>query len=85
MTTPSSLELLTQSFATALDIELESVNDKLAYQENPKWDSTAHMMLIAQLETDFDVMFEMDDILDMSSFSKAQSILIKCKPELTFD
>lgn len=84
MTTSSSLDLLKQSFATALDIELHNVDDTLAYQENPKWDSTAHMMLIAQLETDFDVMFEMDDILEMSSFAKAQCILKKCKPDLVF-
>lgn len=84
MTTSSAMSLLIQSFSTALDIDATMVNQTLVYQENPKWDSTAHMMLIAQLEADFEVMFEMDDILDLSSFEKAQLILKKYQPALVF-
>jgi acyl carrier protein len=35
------------------------------------------MTLIAALETEVDCMLEMDDILDMSSFSKAVEIMKK--------
>lgn len=80
--TSSSLDQLVHSFAAALEIAPSEVNDELAYQENPKWDSTAHMMLIAQLEGDFEIMLEMDDILDMSSFVKAKAILKKYRSDL---
>lgn len=68
---------LRQVFAEALAIEAERVNDELAYNQIEEWDSTAHMILIAQLEDCFEVMLDTDDIIDMSSFAKARQILAK--------
>jgi len=68
---------LVNAFAVALEIEKNEANDNLQYNEDKRWDSTAHMILIAQLEDDFDVMFEVDDIIDMSSFVKAKELLEK--------
>ncbi|MFA7429779.1 MAG: acyl carrier protein [Rhodospirillaceae bacterium] len=47
----------------------------LAYRQRPEWDSVGHMQLIAALETEFDVMLETDEVIDMSSFDKAVEIL----------
>ncbi len=80
----TALQKLTNAFISALEIEPTAVNDSLEYNNNKRWDSTAHMILIAQLEADFDVMFEVDDIIDMSSFTKAKSLLKYYKPELVF-
>jgi len=66
---------LVNAFSIALEIEESEANESLKYNENKRWDSTAHMILIAQLEADFDVMFEVDDIIDMSSFVKAKELL----------
>ena len=49
----------------------------LAYQAITTWDSVGHMGLIAALEDAFDIYFEMDDILDLSSFEKGMEILLK--------
>ncbi len=68
---------LYDSFATALGIEPERVCDDLTYSSIPQWDSVAHMGLIAQLEQAFEVMFDTDDIIDMSSVAKAREILSK--------
>jgi acyl carrier protein len=65
------------SFATALSIPLEQVNDDLMYNTIPQWDSVAHMGLIAELEKVFEVMFDTDDIIDMSSVARAREILQK--------
>ncbi|GHF80379.1 acyl carrier protein [Thalassotalea marina] len=78
-------QTLIEAFAVALEIEPQEVVDSLTYSEHPKWDSTAHMILVAQLEADFDVMFEIDDIIDMSSVKKAKEILTKYQPSLSFD
>ncbi|MBO1255237.1 acyl carrier protein [Alteromonas sp. 5E99-2] len=64
-------------FSTSLNIESNLVVDTLAYSEHPNWDSTAHMILITDLESAFDVMLEPDDIIDMSSVAKARRILAK--------
>ncbi|MEO5344446.1 MAG: acyl carrier protein [Gammaproteobacteria bacterium SHHR-1] len=65
------------SFATALNLSPEQVHDDLAYNSIPQWDSVAHMGLIAQLEQEFGVMLDTDDIIDMSSLAKAREILAR--------
>ena len=49
----------------------------IIYGQTPGWDSVAHMALIAALEQEFDCMIDMDDIIDMSSFDKAVTIMRK--------
>lgn len=68
---------LEQVFANALGIELVTVNDALAYNSIPQWDSVAHMGLIAQLEDAYGMLLDTDDIIDMSSVGKAREILAK--------
>ena len=68
---------LEQVFAEALGIDVGSVNDALAYNSIPQWDSVAHMGLIAQLEDHYGVLLDTDDIIDMSSVDKAREILTK--------
>ncbi|EKP0261925.1 acyl carrier protein [Aeromonas sobria] len=68
---------LEQVFAEALGIDIGSVNDGLAYNSIPQWDSVAHMGLIAQLEDHYGVLLDTDDIIDMSSVAKAREILAK--------
>lgn len=70
-------EKLVQCFVTALNIEADSVTDSLAYNEIAEWDSTAHMILIAELEDQFDIMLDTDDIIDMSSVGQAKKIMSK--------
>ena len=36
-----------------------------------------HMMIIADIESQFDIMIDTDDIIDMSSFAKAKEIVSK--------
>ncbi|GAA6185384.1 acyl carrier protein [Aliiglaciecola sp. NS0011-25] len=76
-------QLVKQAFADSLAISLEKVSDDLAYNSIPEWDSTAHMILIAELENQFNVMLDTDDIIDMSSVAKAKEILAKY--EIEFD
>jgi acyl carrier protein len=66
-----------QAFATSLDIPIDQVTDELSYNTIPEWDSTAHMILIAELENQFSIMLDTDDIIDLSSVLKAKQILSK--------
>lgn len=52
---------------------------KLKYQSIPQWDSVGHMSMIGSLEDVFKITFEMDDIIDFSSFEKGKKILKKYK------
>jgi len=70
-------------FASSLGIDENLVNDGLRYAEIPQWDSVAHMVLVANIENDFDIMIDTDDVIDMSSFAKAKEIV--CKYGVSFD
>lgn len=74
---------LYQAFAQALGIGVDKINDDLAYNSIAEWDSTAHMILIAELENQFEVMLDTDDIIDMSSVGNAIEILAKY--DIVFD
>ena len=70
-------EQLQNAFSIALGITVDKVTDELTYNTIPEWDSTAHMILIAELENTFDIMLDTDDIIDMSSVAQAKLILEK--------
>ena len=73
----SNRDTLYQAFASSLSIKLNAVTDELTYNTIPEWDSTAHMLLVSEIEDVFDVMLDTDDIIDLSSVAKAQEILTK--------
>jgi len=70
-------EKLTECVSRSLGIPRESVTDDLRYNTIEEWDSVGHMALVAELEGAFDVMFDTDDILAMSSVGKAREILTR--------
>lgn len=71
------MDKLTRCFVKALGVAAEQVTDDLAYRGIPQWDSVAHMALVAEIEDRFDIMLEMDDVLDLSSVAEARRILAK--------
>jgi len=70
-------------FASSLGIDENLVNDGLRYAEISQWDSVGHMALVANIENEFDIMIDTDDVIDMSSFAKAKEII--CKYGVSFD
>ncbi len=77
-------EKLTKAFTESLGIEPQLVTDELTYNTIPQWDSTAHMVLIDELENVFDVMLDTDDIIDLSSVAQAKIILQKYDDNIEF-
>ena len=73
----TSIDRLRAAFRTALDLPAGTDVDGLEYRAIDKWDSLAHMALVATLEDEFDVLIDTDDVIDMSSFGKARQILAK--------
>ena len=68
---------LRECFQRSLGVPLETVTDELAYNTISEWDSVGHMALVAEIEGAFEVMFDTDDILGMSTVAKAREILVK--------
>lgn len=72
----TNLEKLTKIFVESFGITAEQTKG-LQYQGIDQWDSVGHMSLVAAIEDEFDIQLDTDDIIDMSSFEKAQEILKK--------
>ncbi|HMP73362.1 MAG TPA: acyl carrier protein [Kiritimatiellia bacterium] len=64
-------------FSGCLNIPLADIQDELAYNSRPEWDSVAHMALVARLDQAFNIMMETDDVINLSSVAKAYEILRK--------
>ena len=57
-----------EAFIETFDLKQDQLNSGLEYQSINAWDSVGHMALIAELEDVFDIMLEMDDIVDFGSY-----------------
>lgn len=71
----SNLEKYNHSFVKALSITEDKLEDSLNYQDIPEWDSVGHMSLVAELEDNFGIMMDTDDIIDFNSYQKGKEIL----------
>jgi acyl carrier protein len=71
----------TQKLATAfrIGLGLPAAADvsTLAYRQVAEWDSVAHMQLIMEIETAFDIMLPTEDVIALSSFDAAMAIVAK--------
>ncbi|GAA3861267.1 acyl carrier protein [Saccharothrix violaceirubra] len=56
-----------ESLGLSDDVDVEN----LKYRDIDEWDSVGHMALVAAIEDEFDVEFETDQVIDMSSFKVA--------------
>ena len=72
----SSIERYKKVFVEIFEIS-ENDLENLNYQDIPQWDSLGHMSMVGALEDEFDIMLEMDDIIDFSSFKKGIETLTK--------
>lgn len=71
----SNLELYKNAYVESFEIEIDIV-ESLEYQSIAEWDSVGHMVLISTLEEKFDIMMDMDDIIDFSGFERGKEILL---------
>lgn len=68
-------DVLRRIFIKALDLDHDADVRGLKYRAIDKWDSTAHMELIAALEEEFDITITNIDVIRINSFEAAATIL----------
>tara|TARA_B110000116_G_C16601248_1_gene475096 strand:+ start:195 stop:440 length:246 start_codon:yes stop_codon:yes gene_type:complete len=76
-----NLEKYNNVFMNSLKVDIKALHD-LKSQEVSTWDSLDQMHLISGLEEAFDIMFDMDDIIDFKSYRKGIEILKKYNIEI---
>jgi acyl carrier protein len=62
-------------FAKAFELPPDTAVETLEYRRHAGWDSVGHMRMIAALESEFGVLLETEQILDLSSFTRGLEIL----------
>lgn len=59
------------------DLNETAITTESSINNIEKWDSLRHLKLISLLEDEFKVMFAVEDIVKMTSFSNIKEILLK--------
>lgn len=63
------LEIMRQTF------EMDEVSHDVSQKNCPKWDSLHHLTLASELEEQFDIELEPEEIAEMTDFSKVIAML----------
>ncbi|MFH2117491.1 MAG: acyl carrier protein [Bacillota bacterium] len=75
-------KMYNEVFMQILDLKENELGGEIVFSETMGWDSIGHMQLIAKLESEFDIFFDTEDILNFSSFEHGKVILKKYNIEI---
>jgi len=71
------IDTIVDIFSAVMGIPKNELNDAIAYNSHPAWDSLKHLQLISELETAFDIEFDMDDVIAMENFGLVRELTAK--------
>ncbi len=70
----TDLEIYDSVFIEIFNVNKDELKS-LAHHETAEWDSLTHMELIARLEDKMNVMIEVEDIINFTSYERGLAIL----------
>ena len=70
-------EVYDKVFMESFSINQSQLTIELQYDSINEWDSVGHMTMVAGLEEAFEIVLEMDDIIDFNSYEAGKVILAK--------
>jgi acyl carrier protein len=62
-------------FCEVLGVDEAEVDDSTSYNSFRPWDSLKHLQMISVFEDEFDIEFDMDDIIAMENFLLVKDIV----------
>ena len=71
-----------QVFIECFSVSKDQLNEEFVYQCVPEWDSVGHMAMVAGIEEAFDIMMDMEDIIELSSYTVGMEKVKKYGVEL---
>lgn len=71
----TNLDRLRKCFRNALGVGAGERLEQLSYGAAPAWDSVTHIVLVAELETNFAVELTPEDIVAMTDYAKVREAL----------
>ncbi|MGA2156845.1 MAG: acyl carrier protein [Bryobacteraceae bacterium] len=64
-------------FNEAFAVPAEAISRQTLFDDVPKWDSLGHLSMVAILEREFGVQFEVDEVMEMASVQIILNVLAK--------
>jgi len=64
-------------FMRIFEVSEKDFSSEFSVRTVDKWDSITHLSLITEIEDEFDIMFESEDILEFVSYRLGKEILAK--------
>ena len=77
-----NLEKYNNAFVQVFGAKVEDLSDNYGKETVEEWDSVHLLSLIAELEEAFDIMFDPEDIMEMTSYAKGRELLAKYEVDL---
>lgn len=71
------MERINQVFRTIFNDESLSVTDETTAADIPDWDSMQHINLLSMIEREFDIMFEVDEIVTIEKVGDIRTTIEK--------
>ncbi len=72
-----NIEKYNNAFVEVFGAKVEELNDDYSKDTVGEWDSVHQLTLISIFEEAFDIMFDPEDIMDLTSYAKGKEILAK--------
>ena len=72
-----NIEKYNNAFMQVFGAKTEELNDNYGKETVEEWDSVHQLGLMTELEDAFDIMFDPEDIMEMTSYVKGKELLAK--------
>ena len=72
-----NIEKYNDAFVQVFGAKVENLDDSYGKDMVEEWDSVHQLSLVAQLEEAFDIMFDPEDIMELTSYVNGKEILAK--------
>lgn len=76
-----NIEKYNNAFVEVFGVKVEDLNEKYGKDIVDEWDSVHQLSLITLLEESFDIMFDPEDIMELTSYGKGKEVLKKYEVE----
>lgn len=76
------IESYRKAFMDVFEVDAAALGEGFTQAGTDKWDSVTQMALVAALEQAFDIMLDIDDIYELTSYEKGKEIIRKYGVEL---
>jgi len=73
----SNIEKYNKIFISVFNVEEKDLSKEFSISSVDNWDSITQLTLVSDLEDEFDIMFDTEDILEFKSYDEGKFIISK--------